>query len=194
MPISKDLTVLTDTGFAEFENSDFRATEAGLLGIIQEGDDTFHTVLAPGQWLSATKYTENEYLSEFGEIAAFMQEGGQEVPETPSWYPDSKDLFRFLDRVRDEVAETFAGIQDKDLPEIVDGFLDIAYVAITGAIRAAGTDAAQACWDEILDANTAKIDGRYGETVRDEKTGKILKPEGWVAPNIAGVLREHTER
>ncbi|MDK6943973.1 hypothetical protein QP251_13955, partial [Enterococcus faecalis] len=73
-------------------------------------------------------------------------------------------------------------------PGAVDGFLDTAYVAITGAIRIAGVEKARECWEAIMRANTSKIDGTYGETITDPKTGKILKPKGWKAPDIKGIL------
>ena len=51
-----------------------------------------------------------------------------------------------------------------------------------------GEAKALAAWDAVVDANNAKIDGRYGDIVRDPDTGKILKPEGWQAPDIQAII------
>ncbi|MBS7812310.1 pyrophosphohydrolase domain-containing protein [Roseococcus pinisoli] len=47
----------------------------------------------------------------------------------------------------------------------------------------------QALWDEVLRSNMAKI-GPDGKVTRRED-GKVLKPAGWTAPDIAGVLEIH---
>ncbi|MFD6517631.1 hypothetical protein [Rhodococcus sp. NPDC060176] len=44
----------------------------------------------------------------------------------------------------------------------------------------------QAVWDEVQRSNMAKV--VEGVVVRDPVTNKILKPDGWTAPDIAGVL------
>lgn len=43
---------------------------------------------------------------------------------------------------------------------------------------------------EVWMSNLSKVDGSLGEIVRRED-GKLLKPEGWTPPDIAGVLRRH---
>lgn len=121
------------------------------------------------------------------DVAKFMYLGGQTVPNDVD--PDAdQELFQFIERVLSEVEETQLGVLLSVDDEIVDGFLDIAYAAMTGAIRKAGAKKARLAWEAICDANLAKVDGRYGPVVRDEETGKILKPEGWVAPDIEGIL------
>lgn len=122
------------------------------------------------------------------DVAKFMYLGGQYVPSDHNRGASYRDLIQFLARVRSEVSETQDGIEENEHAEIVDGFLDIAYAAMTGAIRKAGAKKAQLCWEAICDANLAKVDGRYGPVVRDEETGKILKPEGWIGPDIEGIL------
>lgn len=121
------------------------------------------------------------------DVAKFMYLGGQHVPDDVDT-EGNRDLFPFVDRVIDEVQETYDGINAGDDAEIVDGFLDIAYAAMTGAIRKAGAKKARLCWEAICDANLAKVDKRHGPVVRDPETGKILKPEGWTSPDIEGIL------
>jgi predicted HAD superfamily Cof-like phosphohydrolase len=51
-----------------------------------------------------------------------------------------------------------------------------------GAIRAGGFDG-EGAWREVMDTNFAKIDPVTGK-VRKREDGKVLKPEGWKAPNL----------
>ena len=176
-----------------FEDSDFQISENGTLAICYDNDDhEIHTVLPPGEWKAASIYEtkiENKVPGEdlFDEIALFMRAGNQVVPHKPS-SGVPVDVAGFINRVREEVKETSDAYFTNNRAEAVDGFLDTAYVAITGAIRIAGVEKARECWEAIMRANTSKIDGTYGETVTDPDTGKILKPEGWTAPDIEGIL------
>lgn len=137
------------------------------------------------------------------DIAEFMRLGGQTVPAGVDRELKAKEILKFWERVDEELDETWRGIghwnskwymhdprqqPPRDIPETVDGFIDIAYVALTGAIRLVGEAKAKECWDAVVDANLSKVDGRYGPVVRDEETGKILKPQGWKAPNIEEIL------
>lgn len=131
-------------------------------------------------------------MSDITRVAKFMMLGGQTVPATPDWFISPEDIEQFLDRVDEEIAETYeAGVIVEDVErtaEIVDGFLDVAYAAMTGAIRVAGAAKANEAWEAIIQANLSKVDGSLGEVVRDPETGKIQKPEGWTAPDIEGIL------
>ena len=175
-----------------FENSDFAVLEKGVLGVCYADTDDYHTAFPPGEWKAVSVYEtkiQNDVPGEdlFDEIAAFMEAGGQVVPEHPE--PEVPfSVNNFVVRVREELEETDAAFYYNKRPEAVDGFLDIAYAAITGALHIAGVKKTRECWEAIMRANTSKIDGTYGEIVRDEKTGKILKPEGWMAPDIEGIL------
>ena len=175
-----------------FENSDFQTLEDNTLTI--KGDISYdvHTVFAPGEWKVVSILDmgiQGAVLSEdlFTEIALFMSAGGQEVPDVPEQRVPA-DVSRFIVRTQDEVDETDNAYLQDDVAETVDGFLDTAYVAITGAIHVAGVEKTRECWEAIMRANTSKIDGTYGEMVTDPETGKILKPEGWQAPDIKGIL------
>ena len=52
-----------------------------------------------------------------------------------------------------------------------------------GAIRAAGWDG-EAAWKEVMDTNFAKIDAETGKVIK-RSDGKVLKPVGWTAPQLA---------
>lgn len=131
-------------------------------------------------------------------VASFMSLGGQTVPEDVDFAILPGEINRFIDRVDEEVTETFdaAGMNGYlehgsiaiDHAEVLDGFIDTAYVALTGAIRVVGVEKATAAWDAVVDANLSKVDGRFGPPIINPVTGKIGKPEGWIAPDIDGII------
>lgn len=190
------IIVSTPEGVHEFVSAIPYVADSGALYILPTGKSINVAMLSPcavyqqGHWYSVTDGVRAEAPARpdmFSEIADFMRAGGQKVPAKPE-KSVPKDVDRFVDRVREEIIETTTAYFMTDKPEVVDGFLDTAYVALTGAIRVAGEKKARECWEAIMRANTSKIDGTYGPTVRDEHTGKILKPEGWTAPNIESIL------
>jgi Phosphoribosyl-ATP pyrophosphohydrolase. len=143
------------------------------------------------------------------DIARFMKLGGQAVPDNIDREITTKELCDFLDRIQEEVDETFEAFGNRgpdfeeinkafglpestlihhDFAEVLDGFIDTAYVALTGAIRIAGAAKAAQAWDAVVDANLSKVDGRFGPPILNQFTGKIEKPEGWVAPDIEGII------
>lgn len=65
--------------------------------------------------------------------------------------------------------------------ELLDGDIDLLWVTV-GAAQAAGSDVYGA-YGKVCEANWAK---RWpdGEFHRDPTTGKVLKPEGWQAPDL----------
>jgi predicted HAD superfamily Cof-like phosphohydrolase len=66
--------------------------------------------------------------------------------------------------------------------DIADGIVDSIYVLI-GCAVSFGVDLGP-IWDKVHEANMLKAGG-----LRD-KNGKILKPEGWVHPDIAKLIEE----
>ena len=73
----------------------------------------------------------------------------------------------------------------KDAPndiETLDALIDILVVTI-GAIHSMGSDA-EGAWKEVMQTNFAKIDKDTGK-VRKREDGKVLKPVGWVPPELA---------
>lgn len=131
-------------------------------------------------------------------IASFMALGGQVVPDDVDRDITTEEICRFIDRVEEEIEETFdaSGFHDPAFriqapvnhAEVLDGFIDAAYAALTGAIRVAGEEKAKAAWDAVVDANLSKVDGRYGPPIINPETGKIGKPEGWIAPDIEAII------
>jgi predicted HAD superfamily Cof-like phosphohydrolase len=76
--------------------------------------------------------------------------------------------------------ELKAAIAANDQVEVLDALIDILVVTI-GAIHSMGSDA-EGAWKEVMSTNFAKI-GEDGK-VRKREDGKVLKPVGWVPPNL----------
>lgn len=74
--------------------------------------------------------------------------------------------------------------------ETLDALIDILVVTI-GAIHSMGSDA-EGAWKEVMSTNFAKIDKETGK-VRKREDGKVLKPTGWVAPNLESFIKKETK-
>jgi predicted HAD superfamily Cof-like phosphohydrolase len=83
--------------------------------------------------------------------------------------------------IDEEVGELHQAVLANDKVEQLDALIDILVVTI-GAIHSAGFDA-EGAWKEVMKTNFAKIDSETGK-VRKREDGKVLKPLGWVAPNL----------
>jgi predicted HAD superfamily Cof-like phosphohydrolase len=92
-----------------------------------------------------------------------------------------KDQFNLYVRlIEEEAGELAEAIAAHDQVETLDALIDILVVTI-GAIHSMGSDA-EGAWKEVMSTNFAKI-GEDGK-VRKREDGKVLKPVGWVPPNL----------
>ena len=96
--------------------------------------------------------------------------------------PASDENYKmYLGLIREEFDELQDAVLENDRVEQLDALVDILVVTV-GAIRAAGWDG-EAAWQEVMNTNFAKIDPDTGK-VRKREDGKVLKPEGWKAPEL----------
>jgi predicted HAD superfamily Cof-like phosphohydrolase len=92
-----------------------------------------------------------------------------------------KDQFNlYVTLIEKECNELAEAIKAHDQIETLDALIDILVVTI-GAIHSMGSDA-EGAWKEVMSTNFAKI-GEDGK-VRKREDGKVLKPVGWVSPNL----------
>jgi len=98
---------------------------------------------------------------------------------TDNWNVEQFNLYVNLieEEFNDELK---AAIKACDNVEIVDALIDILVVTI-GALHSMGADA-EGAWKEVMKTNFAKI-GEDGK-VRKREDGKVLKPVGWVPPDL----------
>ena len=96
--------------------------------------------------------------------------------------PSIDNYAMYLDLITEETGELKDAIIAGDQVEQLDALVDILVVTI-GAIRAAGWDG-EAAWNEVMKTNFAKVDPTTGKVIK-RADGKVLKPEGWTAPELA---------
>jgi predicted HAD superfamily Cof-like phosphohydrolase len=95
----------------------------------------------------------------------------------------NKDQYElYLTLIGEETRELSDALAAADRVEQLDALIDILVVTI-GAIHSMGADA-EGAWKEVMRTNFAKIDKDTGK-VRKREDGKVLKPTGWTAPELA---------
>ena len=100
----------------------------------------------------------------------------------------NKDQFNmYIGLIEEEADELAEAIAAHDQVETLDALIDILVVTI-GAIHSAGFDA-EGAWKEVMMTNFAKVDSETG-MVRKREDGKVLKPLGWRAPELAPFLKK----
>lgn len=103
-------------------------------------------------------------------------------------------LFKAVEFLKEEVRETEEAIGAEDRAEIVDGFGDVAFVAINGIykeFRSSGeshetaTLKTKQVLDRICNANLGK---KQSDGTIKYKNGKVQKPAEWRAPEYKDIL------
>jgi predicted HAD superfamily Cof-like phosphohydrolase len=113
-------------------------------------------------------------------VRDFHQAMSVPVQDTPAMYTPERGALRVA-LIREEASEFAEAVQTGNMVECIDALCDLAYV-VYGAALELGV-VLDPFFREVHRANMDKAGG----PVRDD--GKILKPEGWQPPDIAGVLR-----
>jgi len=121
-------------------------------------------------------------MNPFRDQEKFMKACGQTVDTF------NKDQFAlYVNLIEEEFKELKEAINNNDTVETLDALVDILVVTI-GAIHSAGFDA-EGAWREVMSTNFAKIDKETG-LVRKREDGKVLKPVGWVPPNLEPFVKK----
>ena len=94
---------------------------------------------------------------------------------------NEKQYAMYIKLINEEHQELLEASLAEDSVEQLDALIDILVVTI-GAIHSAGYDA-EGAWKEVMNTNFAKIDKETGK-VRKREDGKVLKPLGWVPPDL----------
>jgi len=113
----------------------------------------------------------------FKDQAKFMRACDQSVGSL------NKEQYKlYLDLMEEEWKELKAALLMEDRVEQLDALLDFIVVTV-GAVHSGGFDG-EGGWKEVMTTNLAKIDKETGK-VRKREDGKVLKPIGWVPPELA---------
>lgn len=124
-------------------------------------------------------------MNVFKDQERFMQACGQ---TTDTQNDDQYGMYVSL--IDEELSELTAALIDRDRVEQLDALIDILVVTV-GAIHSMGADG-EGAWNEVMRTNFAKIDPETGK-VRKREDGKVLKPEGWSAPDLKTFISKKGE-
>lgn len=116
-------------------------------------------------------------MNPFRDQEKFMKSCDQTVGEQ-----NQQQYLMYVGLIEEETKELDQALLDNDRVEQLDALIDILVVTI-GAIHSMGADA-EGAWKEVMRTNFAKIDKDIGK-VRKREDGKVLKPTGWTAPELA---------
>ena len=115
----------------------------------------------------------------YQDIEDFHRTFGHHIGAWPTIPTDKVQKLR-RKLIREEVNELLDGMDDNDLVKVADGCAD-SIVVILGTAISYGIDL-RPIWDEVHKSNMAKKGGSKRED------GKQLKPEGWIPPDIKGLI------
>ena len=117
----------------------------------------------------------------FRDQEKFMKASDQTVDV---WNDDQFKMY--LKLIEEEAKELSEALTAQDKIETLDALIDILVVTI-GTIHSMGADA-EGAWKEVMSTNFAKIDSETGK-VRKREDGKVLKPIGWVPPDLKPFIK-----
>ena len=121
-------------------------------------------------------------MNPFRDQEKFMRACGQSVA-----VHNEAQYKLYSDLIEEEFNDEFkTAVANNDRVEQLDALIDILVVTI-GAIHSGGFDA-EGAWKEVMSTNFAKIDKETG-LVRKREDGKVLKPVGWKAPDLAPFVK-----
>ena len=134
-------------------------------------------VLLSGQKILVQDNIKKNMTNPFRDQEKFMRACDQIVDKF-----DEKQYSMYIKLIDEEHQELLEATLADDPVEQLDALIDILVVTI-GAIHSMGADA-EGAWKEVMKTNFAKIDHETGK-VRKREDGKVLKPVGWVPPELA---------
>ena len=111
-----------------------------------------------------------------------------EIPklDTPGLSPEDMIELR-IKLLREEVEEYAEAARAGDMVEVLDALADIGYILAGTIINHGMQHIYDDAFNEVHRSNMAKLVD--GKVIRRED-GKVLKPEGWQAPQLAQFLDE----
>jgi predicted HAD superfamily Cof-like phosphohydrolase len=127
-------------------------------------------------------------MSFYTDVKDFHIAFGQRVGEKPELPVDSNERKLRIRLLKEEFEEYMAAEIDEDIVEVADALADLIYIACGTAVSYGIP--LDKVFEEVHRSNMAKlVDGK--PLYRED--GKVMKPEGWTAPDIEGVLKKSQE-
>ncbi len=133
------------------------------------------------------------------DVAHFIAHAQPELISKPETKPSEATIKLARELIYEEVVKELLPTLDKIqaapyslelMAQLLDDIVDSIYVLIwTSVCMSLPFNAA---WHEVSIANIKKVIDKDGKInpIRDPKTGKIQKPEGWIPPDVWGVLND----
>ncbi len=107
-------------------------------------------------------------------------------------FPDDERIELRIRLIEEEVnKELIPSVRARDMVGTADGIADAIYV-LCGMALEFGIPL-EDVWEEVHKANMAKADPVTG-VVKHREDGKVMKPDGWVPPDIEGILDRTRKR
>jgi predicted HAD superfamily Cof-like phosphohydrolase len=122
----------------------------------------------------------------FEDVKDFHRAFGQRIGEEPELAQDFTERNLRCSLMDEEFNEYIEAENKHDLVGVADALADIIYIALGTAISYGIP--LDKVFEEVHRSNMAKlVDGK----VLRRADGKVQKPDGWKAPDIAGILEAH---
>lgn len=106
---------------------------------------------------------------------------------------DLSDLAFRAGFMLEEISEFLRAASQNDLPKMLDALIDLTYVALgTAHLKHLPFDEG---WEAVHQANMAKERAGGADDPRSQRGHRldVVKPAGWTAPDIEGILRRRFE-
>jgi phosphoribosyl-ATP pyrophosphohydrolase len=122
------------------------------------------------------------------DVKAFFDKFGVPRKQWPEWPSEHVLNFR-LAHLSEEFTELMVARVKNDLPTFADSLIDLVYLAV-GTALACGIPFDQV-WDEVQAANMRQVRAQRADDSKRGSSYDVVKPEGWVGPDVEGVLRRN---
>lgn len=145
-------------------------------------------------------------MTYFKDVTAFHEKFGIDYKGKPRELPDELLDFRHK-RMIEEVTEIEEAMQKLDrgmtfmnkqritegLEQKLDGLVDLVYIAL-GTAHLHGFDF-DAAWQRVHAANMAKASARdFMHLSRYKNPNDVIKPPGWIAPDLRDLVEDHAHK
>ena len=115
----------------------------------------------------------------YNDVKTFIEACEQERNE--------KNILLYKNLIREEFDEYIRAYLEGDEEGQLDGCMDLIWV-ILGYCYMKDYDV-EGAWNEVARSNLSKIDPTTGK-VNKRKDGKVMKPEGWLPPNLKPFVKK----
>lgn len=120
----------------------------------------------------------------FDLVSSFHKKFGLPRPATPT--PDWETARARAEHVAEEARELMEAVEARDLVEVADALADLDYLSIGTAVNLGLP------WARVFaEVHRSNMEKQRSPGSPDQSASKqgIVKPAGWIAPDVAGVLR-----